>query len=151
MNAIENNWIEEVGKPAFDSIAGMVEAADLDWERLEELREDCDEDDREELEKLEAEAGDCTDEDDANTRIQDDPLSIELGGWWSPGGEPVPTEYRILLTTGGPAVQITGNLGEHNEASSATLEVQDWGKPWTSFYCDEDVLLSYVGRLYLGE
>jgi hypothetical protein len=42
-------------------------------------------------------------------------------------------EYRILLCTGGPAVQITGNLSSYNEPAAATLQHQDWFLPWTDY------------------
>ena len=158
----ERDWVEVIGKPAFDSMAEMVAACQVDWDRLEELTQDGaherriehpdlepSEEDKEllaEMDKLREAAGDCASEDDAQQRIDEDPLSIELGGWWTPGSEPEATEYRILLTTGGPAVRIVGEIGQ-----TARLEVQDWFKPWTEFPCDEDVLLEYVGRLYLGD
>ena len=167
MTKTETNWVEEIGKPAFDSIAEMVASVTLDWDRLEELIQSAAHERRiehgdlepseedaellEELDELRAARGDCEDEDDAQQRIDEDPLSIELGGWWCPGGEPEATEYRILLCTGGPAVRIVGDIGQYGEAHSATLEVQNWFKPWTAYDCDEDVLLEYVGRLYLGD
>ena len=41
MNATnETNWIEEIGKPAFESIADMVAALNCDYDRLEELRDE---------------------------------------------------------------------------------------------------------------
>jgi hypothetical protein len=167
----ETDWVTPIGQPAFESIEEMVAAATLDWDRLEELRDERDSyiqpdgyapstwaedentavEDVEELTSLELEAGDCESEDDAQQRIEEDPLSVEVGGWWFAGGDPEPTEYRILLATGGPAVRIAGDLGQHGEAHSARLEVQDWWKPWTEYPCDQDVLLEYVGRLYLGE
>ena len=35
----ETNWIEAIGKPAYESIAEMVAALECDYERLEELRD----------------------------------------------------------------------------------------------------------------
>ena len=164
----ETNWVEAIGKPAFDAIEEMVEAVEVDWDRLEELRvdrrdwdpyesdcktyEECEPDEAEELRELEEAAGDCEDEDDARQRIQDDPLSVEVGGMWFPGDEhPDPTNYQILLTTGGPAVRIVGDLGEHGSAANARLEVQDWGKSWTEYPCRQAVLLLYVEHMYFGE
>jgi len=157
--ATEREWVEAIGKPAFDCIEQMVDAATLDWERFEELKEAADDpdvkysewEDRDEYEELRAAAGDCDDEEGAQRHIDEDPLSVELGGWWSPGSDPEATEYRVLLCTGGPAVRIVGDLGLHGEACSARLEVQDWFKPWTEYGCDEDILLEYVSRLYLGD
>lgn len=154
----ERDWVEEVGKPAFAAIEEMVAAVTLDWERFEELKEISEDpetkysewEDREEFEELREAAGDCSDEDDARERIEQDPLSVELGGWWSPGSEPEATEYRILLSTGGPAVRIVGDLTGYYEPATARLEVQGWFKPWTEHPCDDDVLLEYASRVYLG-
>jgi hypothetical protein len=45
-----------------------------------------------------------------------------------------PVEYQILLSTGGPALRITGQLGAHGEAGTAHMEYQDWGTPWTRYH-----------------
>ena len=61
-------------------------------------------------------------------------------------------EFCILLTTGGPAVRIRGELDEYNEPRRAWLEVQDWFLPWTEYVCaDSDVLLNYARCFYFGE
>lgn len=109
----------------------------------------------EELADLEEDAGDCESEDEALERIQEDPLSVEVRcPWQSPGEEDVkPSEFRILLCTGGPAVQIRGELNEYSEPTRAYMEYQDWGTPWTSYYepgCG-DTLLEYAGHFYFGE
>lgn len=142
---------EEIAHHAMCAIVEMVRAAELDWDRLEDLREDCPEEDIPELDELETNAGDCRDREDAIQRIQDDPLSIEIGGFWEIGADPEPTEYRVLLTTGGPAVRIVGELTKYGDAFNATLEVQDWFKPWTEVYADQNTLLAYISYLYLGE
>lgn len=103
-----------------------------------------------------ADAGDNDDaRDKARETIEQDPLSVEVrGGWHSVGEEPdpAPEEYRILLGTGGPAVRIIGEFGAHNEPKSATLQVQDWGTPWTDYRkADESILMAYVSVFYFGE
>lgn len=81
------------------SIADMVAALTLDYDMLEELRE--------ELADLERIADGCADADEARDRIMEDPLSIETrSGWVSVGEEMSPEEYRIALCTGGPHVEI---------------------------------------------
>lgn len=72
-------------------------------------------------------------DDAARERIQESALSVEVRSrWYVPGErEEAPAEYRILLTTGGPALQMIGELNEHGEPESAWLEYQDWGTPWT--------------------
>jgi hypothetical protein len=75
---------------------------------------------------------------DAEQCIHDSVLSVEVrSGWWTAGENrdsdvTKPVEYRILLSTGGPALQIVGALSEHGEPETAELQGQDWFKPWTS-------------------
>ena len=140
-----------------DSIKEMMAAYNCDYDRLTELRdvEELTDEERAELAELEAEAGDCTDQDYAEQRIQEDPLSVEIRtGWYTPGSEPEAEEFRILLCTGGPAVQIRGELNQYNEPERAWLEYQDWGTPWTEFFTmdeDNEALLEYCRRFYFGE
>lgn len=158
----ETDWAEEIGKPASEGVAKLVAALECDYDRLTELRDDRDgwepaeggpatwaesfPDDAEELKELEAEAGECSSLEDAEQRIMEDPLSVEVRSDWCSPGEPFEAgEYRILLATGGPAVRIVGDLGAHGEPSSARLEVQDWFKPWTEYVpAPSSVLLTYA-------
>lgn len=74
--------------------------------------------------------------------------------WHSPGDgdSNKPSEYYILLCTGGPAVRIIGGLNQYGEPDSATLEYQDWGTPWEPFYpAEESVLLEYSRYFFFGE
>ena len=149
--------LQAIGKSAFETIAEMVAALECDYDRLEELREardDADdaeawaaenEADAEELAELETQAGDCESREDAEQRINDDPLSVEVrSSWVTPGEEMTPTEFCILLGTGGPATRIRGELDEHGEPDRAWLEAQDWGTPWTQYQGgDQDTLLAY--------
>jgi hypothetical protein len=97
--------------------------------------------------------------DDARKRIYEDALSVEVrSGWYLPGSSDkdarAPEEYRILLCTGGPAVQIVGKLNDYGEPETAELQHQDWFKPWTRFptsLADEEILLSYARCFYFGE
>lgn len=74
--------------------------------------------------------------DAAHTAILESPLSVDVrSGWYNPcDANPEPVEYQILLTTGGPALRITGRLGAHDEPETADLEYQDWGTPWTRYH-----------------
>lgn len=144
-------------------IKEMVAALTVDYDRLEELRDARDDEDtpmddadREELAELEAAAGDCESEDDAHERIQEDPLSVEVRSDWRPAGDNdnSPVEFKILLCTGGPAVQIRGELDTYNTPCHAWLEYQDWGTPWTEYRGDEfdyDALLTYCREFYFGD
>jgi hypothetical protein len=109
---------------------------------------------------------DATDEDHeaAERAIHEDPLSVEVRSGWFILGNPLadtkPAEYRILLSTGGPAVQIVGTLNEHGEPETAVMQVQDWFLPWTDYYPEPgihgeqdpaSVLLAYARCFYFGE
>jgi hypothetical protein len=110
------------------------------------------ESDAEELEELEAAAGDCEDEDDARQRISEDPLSVEVRSGWASPGEPLEaSEFCILLCTGGPAVRIRGEL-DRGEPSRAWLEFQDWGTPWQQYFdASSDTLCEYASHFFFGE
>lgn len=101
--------------------------------------------------------------------IQESPLSVQVrSGWYNISGphndiDRQPAEYEILLCTGGPAVRITGELGDGNEPESAHLQVQDWFTEWTDYLPRVkgidgepapdwlDTLLAYARCFYFGE
>lgn len=93
--------------------------------------------------------------DEARERILEDALSVEVRSDWEvPGATFTASEYRVLLCTGGPAVQIVGNLSEHGEPETARLMYQDWFTPWSELIVtgsDRAALMSYVQQFYFGE
>lgn len=93
--------------------------------------------------------------DAAREAILEDPLSIEVrSGWHTPGAKGDAEEYRILLCTGGPAVQVVGDLGGYGEPETAHIEYQDWFTPWQRLSIsgdDERDLLTYAQTFYFGE
>lgn len=173
--------LNDIGRNAFASICEMVAALECDRKRLEELREERDEyepndgperleqtefatnaeqwafdnsDDAEELVALESACridGEEVDEETARERIQEDALSVRVFGERT-NGEWEADKFEVLLTTGGPAVRIIGELTD-GEPTHAWLEVQDWGTPWTEYYETDirDTLLSYCRCFYFGE
>lgn len=173
--------LQAIGECAAKSLAEMVAALECDYDRLEELRDrnevtehtaddcpgkpcstDCDHkefaldyDEREELAELESAAGDCESREDAEQRIHEDPLSIEVrSDWHSPGESGTPDEFCILLGTGGPAIRIIGELNQYNEPLRARLQAQDWFTVWTDYRGDaisDDDLLTYCRCFYFGE
>ena len=167
--------LKETGRCAAAAIVEMVAALECDYDRLEELREErqdwiTDADlpvtperakqwaiaypiEAEELAELEDAAGECESREDAETRIQEDALSVEVRGAWHTLGEPeILTDFNILLSTGGPATRIRGEIDQHGEPSRAWLEVQDWGTPWTQYFdIEQDTLLTYARCFYFGE
>ena len=165
MTQQDNDRAEDQARAQFESIAAMIAAAEMDWERLAELRDmradhEADmadqtdpkaweiayPDEADELAELEKTAGDCEDYEDAMRRIYEDPLSVDFrSGWSSDPHHMEPEEFQILLCTGGPAVRIMGELGFDGEPSRAWLEFQDWGTPWTQYFgADQDTLLAYA-------
>ena len=154
--------LQKIGGCAYSSIEGMVLALDCDYDRRDELKERMgsddiedalDDDELEELKDLDDQTDGCGCVEDAEQRIDEDPLSVQVrSGWGAPGGDLDAEEYEILLSTGGPATRIVGGLDSYGEPQSASLEAQDWYTPWTVYNGgDEDVLLAYVSRFYFGE
>jgi hypothetical protein len=141
------------GQAQFDSIVEMIEALNAA--------------------QSEDQSDDYSDSyEDAENAIHADALSVEVrSDWYLPynsDADTKPAEYRILLCTGGPAVQIRGTLSEHGEPETAYMEVQDWFTPWTEFrplagkwktmsgveldsYDSEPVLLAYARCFFFGE
>lgn len=84
-------------------------------------------------------------------------LSVEIReGWKEPddGASFDPTEFRILLTTGGPALRIMGEL-DNSEPSRCWLQHQDWGTPWTQYFSRSSeratALRWFASLFYYGE
>ena len=91
----------------------------------------------------------------AEEAIREDPLAVEVrSDWYIPGREPgEPSEYRILLCTGGPAVRLVGDL-DRDLPLSIRLEYQDWFTPWQEYFLDadgEEVCLTYARQFYFGD
>ena len=89
----------------------------------------------------------------AEQAIYDDPLevSVRCASWSSPYDNLEPDEYRVLLCTGGPAVQITGDLNEHMQPVTARLQHQDWFEPWETLPLnaeDTENLLTYARHFF---
>jgi hypothetical protein len=169
--------LQKIGACAMDSIREMVAALECDYDRLEELRgerkdfietweeehpndkengraewESANPDEATELAELEAAAGDCESREDAERRIQEDPLSLEFRSGWTTSREDMePEEFKLLLGTGGPAVQIIGEI-DRGSPSNPRLQAQDWFTPWTDYReQDDDVLLTYCSVFYFGD
>jgi len=93
---------------------------------------------------------------DAETTIQEDPLSVEIrSDWHTPGDKDTEVaEYNILLCTGGPACRIVGDLDQWHQPESAKIQHQDWGTPWTEYPLnreDEQIVVRYAQCFYFGE
>lgn len=155
------------------SIVAMVAALECDYERLEELRGERGDfvinsplsaddaaykwradnpSEAEELADLEEAAGDCESEEEARQRILDDALSVEVRSGWTSVGETLqPEEFRIVLCTGGPHVEILGELDDSNEPDRVRIIYKDWGTSGELFDFDRDAVSTYCRQFYFGD
>lgn len=87
-------------------------------------------------------------------RIQESPLSVQVrSGWVNVGQKMEAEEFELLLSTGGPALRIVGELDEHKQPFRAWLEYQDWGTPWIEFrgWTPGETLIDFCAQFYFGE
>jgi len=167
MNANMNADLKETGRCAATSIVEMVAALGVDYDRLEELRAEFmanedkltieqwnSTDSGAEKAELEEAAGECTSREEAEQRIQEDCLSVEVRADWHAVGDTPDVangQFVLLLSTGGPASRIRGELS-NGEPHRAWLEVQDWGTPWTQYFdIEQNTLLAYARCFYFGD
>ena len=87
---------------------------------------------------------------------QEMPLTVLVrSGWHFPGEtDQQPEEFEILLSTGGPACRIIGELDRGSVAWQSgcrpVMQHQDWFKPWTdsSYDIDTNALLWFCEQFY---
>lgn len=166
------NNAEMQARAQCESIAAMVAALSVDYDLLEELREAVSDfvadsplggedakykwradnpEDAEELAELEEQAGECTSEEEARERIEQDALSVEVrSDWVTPGEEMTAGEFRVVLCTGGPHVEIVGDL-DRGTPSRPRVLYKDWGESGELFDFDHDAVLAYCQVFYFGE
>lgn len=69
-------------------------------------------------------------------RAREQALSVEFRSGWYSSPESIadlkPEEFKILLSWGGPACRIIGNLDRYSEPTDIEIQYQDWGTPWTT-------------------
>lgn len=89
------------------------------------------------------------DEDAAREAIQEDPLSFQVrSGWHSPGEESEPEEFELLLSTGGPATRIIGDI-DNGSLTNPRLQAQDWFTSWQDIRTtseQDEILERYVAE-----
>lgn len=146
------------------SVAAMVAALDVDYGRLLELRDERDDheggstswaeenpEDAEELEELETAANGHEDEDDAREAILTDALSVEFrSAWAAPGEELTPEEFRIVLCTGGPHVELIGDLNADGTPYRVRCLYRDWSECGELYDFDHEAALRYARELIPG-
>lgn len=106
-----------------------------------------------ELADLEDAAGDNTSEDEAREAIEGDALSVEVrSGWHELGAPLVPEEFRIVLCTGGPHVELVGDL-DRGTPSRIRVIYKDWGTSGEYFpdSAEREALETYCAQFYFGE
>lgn len=170
------NHALDTAKGTVQTIVEMVTALETDYVRLQELRDERDDlhlqmhDDvpgsgeafreweanyNEEWGDLELDAGDCESREDALTLIHESVISVKVRSGWSYAGcmSNVPQEFRIVLTTGGPHIELRGDLDETQCPTSVKLLYRDWGTPLTELSVAEDDiyhLLTFASVFYFG-
>ena len=82
-------------------------------------------------------------------------LSVEFrSGWTSNPNDIELEEFKILLTWGGPALRVIGDLNQYKEPENIKMQFQDWGTFWTDFEITEnqqEALNWYCNCFYFGE
>jgi hypothetical protein len=160
----ETNYAEQQAIAQVQPIVELMAAYNCDFDRLEELRDErsdwldentndtamwalANPDDAEELDELEAQAGEYESKDDAEEALNSDPLSIETRSAWTCVGDSdglQPAEYRIVLCTGGPHVELVGDLDTNGEPTRVRVLYSDWGCHGELFDFDHCALLEYA-------
>ena len=111
--------------------------------------------DRRQPDPLEVDGITFTDETYLDEYVHEMPLSVLVrSDWHFPGKEAESTEYEILLSTGGPALRIVGELDQYSQPTSANIQTQDWFEPWTDMTTTEEedaALIFFVSCFYFGE
>ena len=83
---------------------------------------------------------------EAREEIENDALEVATGKEFN-GTK----TYMILLSTGGPATRIIGELDEHGQPTTATFQFQDWFLPWTEAQLSQEekqTLIKYAEFFY---
>ena len=82
-------------------------------------------------------------------------LSVEFrSGWTSNPNNIELEEFKILLTWGGPALRVIGDLNQYKEPENIKMQFQDWGTCWTDFQITEnqqEALNWFCSCFYFGE
>jgi len=101
---------------------------------------------------VEANGQSFDDLDSLKEHVMELPLSVEVrDGWHTLGGSSAPEEYLVLLSTGGPALRIYGDLDQDNCPATAQLQWQDWGTLWTDLETtpeEAEAILAFAQEFY---
>ena len=144
-----NDTARDQANAQMQHIEDLLSAYNMDWDTYSDLKDydpsDLDEDDLETLQELTELAADCDSQDEALERLEENPLDIQFrSDWESDASDFTPSEFAILLCTGGPAVRIRGELDHNGYPSRAWVEYSDWGMPWTELCLYQSSALEYA-------
>ena len=112
---------------ALNNAIGHIESMVEDFEKVTYL-ESLNVTTNEEEEKLE----------EIKESILNSALSIQFRSGWETHYENFKAkEFEILLSWGGPALRVIGEITDYG-SKNPKLQFQDWGTPWTDFEITED-------------
>jgi len=83
-------------------------------------------------------SNDYNQQDELRESILNSALSVEFRSGWSTNPEQLEIEeFKILLSWGGPALRVIGDLDKYKQPENIKMQFQDWGTPWTDFEITE--------------
>ena len=84
------------------------------------------------------ESNDYNQQDELRESVLNSALSIQFRSGWETHFENFKAkEFEILLSWGGPALRVIGEITDYGPVNPK-LQFQDWGTPWTDFEITED-------------
>lgn len=95
------------------------------------------------------------DDSEFNDWVNEDALSLEVrGAWHTPGAEAEDDEFRIVMCTGGPHVEIQGELDRYKQPCRIRVMYNDWFRSLTEYRTDseeDEAIEKYVACFYFGD
>jgi len=87
---------------------------------------------------------------------EEDALSVEVrSGWQSVGETLTADEFRIVLCTGGPHVEIQGEFNCHGEPGRYRVMYSDWFQGMACYRCEteeeDDAVEKFLSCFYFGD
>ena len=100
-------------------------------------------------EKFELEGEEFTDTEEIEEKARENALSVEVrSGWTYNPNNMEAEEFRIVLCTGGPHVEIQGDLDQYHQADRFRVLHQDWGTPLTEYFHEECEAVEWFCNLF---
>ena len=87
--------------------------------------------------------------DAAEEYAREQALSCEVQSDWQTAGEPLtPARWRVLLTTGGPELVLTGHFDRWGEPTAPELQCRTWGTQFEPVRSADDEALRWFACLF---